>query len=175
MGSGELIWERRVERSLGEAGSLAIDVEGNLLLGHNRGVARFASDDGHLPWNFETESTEIGRFGVDAVAADPRGAVYVAGDKTRELVLMKILPPADFDSDGDVDGDDFLIWQASFETDTGADADGDGDTDGDDFLLWQIGYVPGDGGLAAIAARVPEPTTLVLLIAATLGAAALRC
>ena len=52
---------------------------------------------------------------------------------------------ADFDSDGDVDGDDFLIWQASYVTDAGGDADGDGDTDGDDFLLWQAAYESGSG------------------------------
>ncbi len=44
---------------------------------------------------------------------------------------------ADFDSDGDVDGDDFLLWQAGFAIDAGGDADGDLDIDGDDFLLWQ--------------------------------------
>ncbi len=49
---------------------------------------------------------------------------------------------ADFDQDGDVDGVDFLAWQASFPIDSGAsqadgDADFDGDVDGRDFLIWQ--------------------------------------
>jgi hypothetical protein len=49
---------------------------------------------------------------------------------------------ADFDGDGDVDGDDFLIWQSGFgnpEADhwSEGDADFDGDVDGDDFLIWQ--------------------------------------
>ena len=53
--------------------------------------------------------------------------------------------PADFDSDGDVDGADFLLWQAGYPTDSGAtladgDADGDGDVDGADFLIWQANY-----------------------------------
>ncbi|MBN1852381.1 MAG: lamin tail domain-containing protein, partial [Pirellulales bacterium] len=50
--------------------------------------------------------------------------------------------PADFNSDGDVDRDDLLIWQGGFGIRTGAaqsqgDADGDGDVDGNDFLSWQ--------------------------------------
>ena len=53
--------------------------------------------------------------------------------------------PGDFDGDGDVDGADFLKWQAGFPTASGAtradgDADGDGDVDGQDFLIWQGNY-----------------------------------
>ena len=49
-------------------------------------------------------------------------------------------PSADFDMDGDIDGNDFLIWQIWFGTGTThgqGDADWDGDVDGADFLLWQ--------------------------------------
>ena len=76
-------------------------------------------------------------------------------------------PEADFDKDGDVDGDDFLIWQTGFGTATGAtsntgDADGDGDVDGDDFLVWQTQFnqFPGTGGGSS---AVPEPSAAVLL------------
>ncbi len=79
--------------------------------------------------------------------------------------------PADFDKDGDVDGEDFLIWQAGFGTMSGAtsntgDANGDGAVDGEDFLLWQsdFGSVAGQG-----AAAVPESSALVLLSLAVLG------
>lgn len=52
---------------------------------------------------------------------------------------------ADFDSDGDVDGSDFALWQAGYSTPSGAsladgDADGDGDVDGVDFGIWQVNY-----------------------------------
>ena len=53
-------------------------------------------------------------------------------------------PSADFDADGDVDGDDFLTWQAGFGSQvppgTSGDADGDGTVDGDDFLVWQTQF-----------------------------------
>ena len=51
----------------------------------------------------------------------------------------------DYDSDGDVDGVDFLIWQTGYPAASGAtkadgDADGDGDVDGVDFFIWQSNY-----------------------------------
>ncbi|MCC7083590.1 MAG: hypothetical protein IT427_01125, partial [Pirellulales bacterium] len=69
-----------------------------------------------------------------------------------------------FDSDGDVDGADFVAWQTHFPTASGAtladgDSDGDGDVDGADFVVWQTNfpYSPGPG-----IASVPEPKTLLL-------------
>ncbi len=64
---------------------------------------------------------------------------------------------ADFDGDGIVGGDDFLIWQAGFGLFTGeathadGDANGDGLVDGDDLLLWQSDFDE-NAGVAA------EPT-----------------
>jgi len=76
---------------------------------------------------------------------------------------------ADFNEDGDVDGDDFLTWQGGFGIPSGAqksdgDADGDGDVDGDDFLLWQdqFGSTP---GAAAASSAVPEPAAVILAAA----------
>ena len=76
--------------------------------------------------------------------------------------LLSPGPAADFDSDGDVDGDDFLAWQSGFGIEEGAtrsdgDADGDGDVDGDDFLSWQAGFSP--AAAAGNGARIPEPAS----------------
>jgi hypothetical protein len=79
---------------------------------------------------------------------------------------------ADFDNDGDVDGDDFLVWQAGFGTlmpdGTNAigDADYDKDVDGDDFLIWQAQFGSADG---AAASAVPEPNSMLLLAAGAAG------
>ena len=67
--------------------------------------------------------------------------------------------------DGDVDGDDFLIWQAGFNVDDRGDANGDGFTDGDDFLIWQALFDPANGSGVA----VPEPAAVVLLIMLAAG------
>ncbi len=72
--------------------------------------------------------------------------------------------PADFNKDGLINGNDFLIWQQNFPTAENAtsntgDADGDGAVDGNDFLIWQSSFGTGSGS----GASVPEPTCLVLM------------
>ncbi len=72
--------------------------------------------------------------------------------------------PGDFDSDGDVDGADFLTWQAGFGTTTGAtlatgDSDADGDVDGADFLTWQANF----GTSAAVTTTIPEPASMLII------------
>jgi hypothetical protein len=66
--------------------------------------------------------------------------------------------PGDFDSDGDVDGRDFLVWQRG-----GSPAP----LSSTDLAAWQNNY--GTGGLAAVAA-IPEPATWSLLLAIGLAA-----
>jgi hypothetical protein len=84
--------------------------------------------------------------------------------------------PGDFDSDGDVDGADFVAWQTNFPKANGAtlaqgDADGDGDVDGADFVVWQTNFpfTPGPG-----SSPVPEPNSIVLSMLAALAALAYR-
>lgn len=59
---------------------------------------------------------------------------------------------ADFDSDDDVDGRDFLLWQRGFGKPNASKADGDADNDmdvdGNDLSVWQGQY--GTGGLLAV-------------------------
>jgi len=68
-------------------------------------------------------------------------------------------PTADFDSDGDVDGADFLLWQRD---NLGASALAD----------WKAEY----GTVPAVAAvsAVPEPSALALLMLGAIGAVSLR-
>ena len=89
-------------------------------------------------------------------------------DITIDAIVALTYYDGDFDADGDVDGADFLVWQAGFGTATYAsprngDADWDADVDADDNLLWQANF-----GVAASAASgmagVPEPSSFVLLL-----------
>jgi hypothetical protein len=82
----------------------------------------------------------------------------------------------DYDSDGDVDGADFVAWQTNFPKASGAtlaegDADADGDVDGADFVVWQTNFpfTPGPG-----AAPVPEPATMMMGLAGFAGLLLLR-
>ncbi len=69
---------------------------------------------------------------------------------------------ADFDEDGDVDGNDLTRWQANYDTGSThmqGDADDDGDVDGRDFLIWQRQFGLGLP-LTAASRSIPEPGTL---------------
>jgi len=78
---------------------------------------------------------------------------------------------ADFDGDGDIDGQDFLAWQRGFGILSGAgttqgDANGDGAVNEADLAIWNSQY----GLPAAISTSraIPEPTTTGLLVLASL-------
>lgn len=87
--------------------------------------------------------------------------------------LSEVLEDADFDNDGDVDGTDFLTWQANFGGDgsTGGDADFSGLVDGDDLAIWQSNY---DGAAALSAVGVPEPTSMAMMFLGVAGLSSVR-
>ena len=70
----------------------------------------------------------------------------------------------DLDGDGDVDGNDFLLWQRHFPFldgtagNSSGDANGDGNVDGNDFLVWQRNFP-----FPATLSPVPEPNSLMML------------
>lgn len=74
---------------------------------------------------------------------------------------------ADFDNDGDVDGDDLTQWQGDYGG-PGSDADTDGDSDGTDFLAWQRQFGSGVTGVTALE-TVPESSTMILAILSVLS------
>jgi hypothetical protein len=70
-------------------------------------------------------------------------------------------PSADFDEDGDADGEDFRRWQRGLGKGVGeGDADRDGDVDQDDLELWKDA-----AGATSSAKSIPEPTAAVLALA----------
>lgn len=92
-----------------------------------------------------------------------------------QIVLSNFQPTwmADFDHDGDVDGNDLDIWKTSIEADNDAsgDADADGDSDGGDFLVWQRQFT-GEASQSS-AANVPEPSSMLIALLA-IGLAPIR-
>ena len=76
--------------------------------------------------------------------------------------------PADFDTDNDVDGMDFLTWQRGFGITAGAtlaqgDANGDAMVNGLDLHLWQTD-VDSMANLAMTSQTVPEPSSLKIAL-----------
>lgn len=75
-----------------------------------------------------------------------------------------------------MDGDDLVNWESGFgmsgsATHADGDADQDMDTDGFDFLVWQLQFGLQASSITASASpfSVPEPSTLLLLVAAVFG------
>jgi hypothetical protein len=124
--------------------------------GHANGYASF----GHT-FGFPTSGP---------VANLPEG--YTLNSISGNIVDNQFVPPepADFDEDGDVDGDDLAQWQGDFGENDLSDADDDGDSDGADFLAWQQQL--GSGAAMTAAQTVPEPAS-AFLAAATFAAAVL--
>ncbi|TWU26019.1 hypothetical protein [Bythopirellula polymerisocia] len=115
-----------------------------------------------------TNAQEGDSFVFAATAAPNTGSGTGAGiagfsfDVLPDVGIMN----ADFDGDGDVDGADFLTWQRGYGIGTTlsqGDANNDGSVNGADLTIWQDQY--GSSPLFATVA-VPEPTAMILLLAA---------
>jgi T5SS/PEP-CTERM-associated repeat protein len=124
--------------------------------------------------------TAIGGLGGTTFATVPADLPALTGALRWDIVYgsdfvrLDVLTPftADFDRDGDVDGNDLSQWHGDFGG-VGSDADGDGDSDGGDFLAWQRQYGSGVPVVPAGKA-VPEPASLVLVLLAVLGLSRFR-
>jgi len=81
----------------------------------------------------------------------------------------QIIPSADFDTDGDVDGADFLAWQRGFGTPNAQRADGnsddDMDTDASDLAAWEVSF-----GLPQPPSTASAPSRSALAQATTIPA-----
>jgi hypothetical protein len=87
-----------------------------------------------------------------------------------QIALVSAGLAGDFDSDGDVDGADFIAWQTHFPTTGGAtlamgDGNGDGNVNGADFALWQTSFPTSPSATAV----VPEPSSVSLAGFSALG------
>jgi T5SS/PEP-CTERM-associated repeat protein len=123
-----------------------------------------------------------GQFAMEDFSFAPLSAglmwnvLYGPTSVTLKVIAVPTAVPGDFDSDGDVDGADFVAWQTNFPKATGAtlsqgDADSDGDVDGADFVVWQTNF-PFSPGMGSVP--VPEPAGWMLGLVAIGGLAIVR-
>jgi autotransporter-associated beta strand protein len=108
----------------------------------------------------------LGTWGSLASTAAHKDARFTGGGllNVTNGVVAPFLP-ADFDEDGDIDGDDLAQWTGDYGINGESDADDDGDSDGHDLLIWQrqLGQT---SPAAPATSAVPEPTAVVLLASA---------
>jgi hypothetical protein len=104
------------------------------------------------------------------MASDPQLAtdIYIS---RMQITAATAVGRADFDSDGDVDGADFLRWQRGLGAAAGAalgqgDSNADGDVDAADLADWIAQF-----GTSAVtpASAIPEPACVTMVIVAALG------
>jgi uncharacterized membrane protein len=102
-----------------------------------------------------------------AVAINSQGAIVGTGTfdgAARAFLLIPVTPDsADYNRDGTVDAADYVVWRKT-----------DGSTNGYDTWRFQFGSAAVGNLIAGENAAVPEPATLMLLLAAA-ACARLRC
>ncbi len=129
------------------------------------------------PFQLVSFTGNINRIDIQNFATGSNFSTYNGIDDFGYTPIAPFTPTADFDDDGDVDGNDFLTWQRGFGSGPGAkleegDGNNDGEVDADDLALWE-GSFAATGNVAATVSAVPEPTTMVLLLGALAAVGAL--
>jgi hypothetical protein len=152
--SGQLVVDVLFEPMVNKGADLYLyDSKGNTLA-----QSKLVEDNEHVAINVTAGQSYLIR--LFAGSAHPDYALVINGPDTSSA--------ADFNMDGRVDGNDFLVLQAGVGITSGAertdgDADGDGDVDSQDFEVWQAEFskAPAAAGQAATvsAATVPDTST----------------
>ncbi len=130
--------------SVSASGVLANDYDPNgdpltavLVAGPSSGNLTLASDGSF------TYTPNTGFIGSDSFTYEVNDGTLNSNTATVDIAIVTANLVADFDSDGDTDGADFLSWQRGFgilapnATLADGDADSDGDVDGGDLAVWQ--------------------------------------
>jgi len=132
-----------------------------------------AADDNGGMDNFSLLSGTVPGDGQLTFAVTGFGDTFREGEHTEDgayslAVEIDTGIAADFNNSGVVDGLDLGIWTSSYGDNEGGDANDDQDSDGSDFLVWQRQF--GSTITSLSASRIPEPSSLVLLLLAIVAA-----
>jgi hypothetical protein len=141
-------------------------------IGHNLGLSHTSSGQPNLMSpNGDTEQLNSSQITAARLSSFAREfSAHLVGD---------------YNDDGTINAADYLVWRKSFgQTTAGLPADGNGNgrIDDGDYTLWRTNYSTIEGGNGgdgetewnAIAATVPEPTSINLIVAAVMWLACIQ-
>jgi hypothetical protein len=117
-----------------------------------------ATNTGPVPYQFfsflETASSSVTR--LDFHATDVNGSILLDN-----VAMTPVAIPGDYNLDGQVGPDDYMVWKSTFGSTSQLASDGNGDNvvDAADYTVWRDHLTTGSGAAAA----VPEPRAIVLL------------
>ena len=129
------------------------------------------------PYDAEHEASTA--FDGKTIVEPPAGEL---GDFiSANMVVANLVPlpvvQGDYNEDGIVDGSDYIMWRHNYGSEVHTEIDGDHSNrvDDGDFNVWRNHYGGGQPAAGALVggSSVPEPTTLMLLLAGV-GVASLR-
>ena len=122
--------------------------------------------------NLETVGLQATDYLQIALATNSSGPSVFAIDNFR--IIKAVLPgvPGDYNENGTVDAADFVVWRNSIGPNTIPNDPTSGTVDSTDYDFWKsrFGATTGAGSGSALAAAVPEPTTLFAGIIVLLAA-----
>jgi hypothetical protein len=113
-------------------------------------------------------SNDLYEEGAAILGTGFNGAVtisYVGGTGNDVVLSLIAAPNADFNQDGVVDGQDFLVWQRNAGLNSGGsrasgDANGDGTVNAMDLTIWKSQF--GMNPQSVMSANVPEPSGFLM-------------
>jgi hypothetical protein len=152
------------------AGYDQLNIAGKLTLGGGLNVALINGFSPAIGQSFDilNWNTLSGAFSSVTLPMLPAGRTWDVS-QLYAIGVLAVAPAfaADFDEDGDVDGNDLARWRNGFGTASGAphgqgDSNADADADGADFLVWQQQFGSGPGAVPTVI-PVPEPMALALV------------
>jgi T5SS/PEP-CTERM-associated repeat protein/autotransporter-associated beta strand protein len=158
-----------------------VEVSGSLTLAGELAVLLTGGFTPQAGQSFEIIAAEQGLTGAFETLLLPALATtdsWKVDYDVDSVTLSVVGSSGDFDSDGQVDGSDFLLWQRNLGVTSGAqrgqgDANGDGAVNASDLAIWetQFGSHP---GASLASTSIPEPASLVILGSALLAQMAAR-
>ncbi|MCH7752904.1 MAG: PEP-CTERM sorting domain-containing protein [Planctomycetes bacterium] len=101
-----------------------------------------------------TAASILGTFVAESLPTLPGSLEWFVNYSGTSVELISTFA-GDFDFDGDVDGDDFLLWQLGGSPDPLSQSD---------LADWEANYDMGFGPLSGSSATVPEPATFMMLL-----------